>query len=107
MNNDSSKKIISSHTPPKLETSQSAEAPNTTPPTKKITAVSSKKEKIRCATCRRIITMTYIECRCGKKFCSRHIIADDHQCTYDHKKLGRDLVSKNNPKIKKQKLEKI
>ena len=66
-----------------------------------------KSDRVRCDICRRIITMNFIECRCGRKFCSKHIIFDMHDCTFDYKKLARDLIMKNNPVVKKQKIEKI
>ena len=69
--------------------------------------MNQKKEKIRCGVCRRKITMTYIECKCGKKFCGRHRYPEEHDCTYDHKREREEKILKENPVIKKQKLEKI
>lgn len=63
--------------------------------------------KIRCKVCRRKITMTYIECRCGEKFCGNHRYADEHDCPYDYKQDRSDKIRKENPIIVKEKLEKI
>lgn len=68
---------------------------------------SPPKEKNRCAVCRKKINLTYIECRCGGKYCGAHRYADEHNCTYDHKKMNKERIKANNPEIKKDKFEKI
>jgi hypothetical protein len=51
-------------------------------PTKKI-----KKKKPRCSFCSiKIKTFSNIKCRCGKSFCKKHFLPENHECTYDFKK---------------------
>ena len=64
-------------------------------------------KKIRCGICRKKITMTYIECRCGGFYCGKHIDAVEHSCKFDHKKMNRDLIRAKNPIVIKEKFEKI
>ena len=71
------------------------------------TQASKNTKSIRCGVCRKKINLTYIECRCGQKYCARHICAYDHDCTYDHKKDQQDKIRKNNPVIIKEKFERI
>jgi hypothetical protein len=67
----------------------------------------NKREKIRCAVCNRKISMTYIECRCGGKYCGRHRYANEHACAHNYKRDRDEKIRKENPIVKKQKLEKI
>lgn len=64
-------------------------------------------KKIKCKICRRKITSTYIECRCGNMFCGIHRYPHEHDCTFDHKKLHQDQLILKNPIIRKDKFEKI
>lgn len=68
---------------------------------------NSKKSKIRCKICKKKINMTYIECRCGGKFCGSHIMANLHECSFDYKKLEQEKIRKHNPVLIKEKVEKI
>lgn len=47
------------------------------------------------------------ECKCGKTFCPQHRYYDQHACTFDFKAKDRALVEKANPKVVKEKIEKI
>ena len=35
--------------------------------------------------CKRKLKITSFPCRCGKKFCDKHRVAEDHKCTFDFK----------------------
>jgi len=39
------------------------------------------------------------ECRCGKIFCTAHRHSFDHDCEFDYKTHGKDLIKKNNVKV--------
>jgi predicted nucleic acid binding AN1-type Zn finger protein len=58
----------------------------------------------KCSLCRRrcYLVMT---CRCEKTFCIEHKDPEDHECGFDYKSYGKDLLEKQNPKIKAQKIE--
>jgi len=66
-----------------------------------------KSKKIKCGVCNKKITMMYIQCKCNEYFCKDHIYINEHNCQYDHKKHQSEKIRKNNPIIKKVKLEKI
>lgn len=61
--------------------------------------VFTQSDKTRCWCCSKKCGLTGFSCRCGYIFCSLHRHAEDHQCDFDHKRLGQDLISKNNPKL--------
>ena len=62
---------------------------------------------VRCAKCRKKIVIPF-ECKCGKKFCTRHRFPEDHDCTFDHKHddLSKKLEQQN-PKLEAQKIADI
>lgn len=61
-----------------------------------------------CASCgKRCKLAQRFECKCGKTFCPQHRYYDQHACTFDFKAKDRALVEKANPKVVKEKIEKI
>jgi hypothetical protein len=46
-------------------------------------------------------------CKCSSVFCLKCRSPEDHKCTFDFKKEGKELLEKHNPKIQSEKLEKI
>lgn len=46
-------------------------------------------------------------CRCGGRFCPRHVIQAEHSCTFDFKKQQRDLLKKHLKAIRPSKIETI
>ncbi|KAJ7537101.1 hypothetical protein O6H91_12G097300 [Diphasiastrum complanatum] len=61
----------------------------------------------RCLSCNKRVGLTGFKCRCGDIFCSLHRYSDKHNCTFDYKAAGRDAISKENPVVKAEKIEKI
>ncbi|KAK4763544.1 hypothetical protein SAY87_012982 [Trapa incisa] len=61
----------------------------------------------RCSACRRRVGLTAFKCRCGMTFCGSHRYPEQHACGFDFKALGREQISKANPVVKADKLEKI
>ncbi|KAJ7536177.1 hypothetical protein O6H91_12G059000 [Diphasiastrum complanatum] len=61
----------------------------------------------RCFSCNKRVGLTGFKCRCGDLFCSLHRYSDKHSCTFDYKSAGRDAISKANPVVKADKIEKI
>ena len=46
-----------------------------------------KKKKNKCSFCKiKISVLSFIKCRCGKSFCTTHLLPENHNCTYDYKK---------------------
>ncbi|CAH8337659.1 unnamed protein product [Eruca vesicaria subsp. sativa] len=61
----------------------------------------------RCLTCRRRVGITGFRCRCGFVFCGSHRYAEQHECTFDFKRVGKEKIAKANPIVKAEKLKKI
>ncbi|KAL5975120.1 hypothetical protein ACLOJK_031799 [Asimina triloba] len=61
----------------------------------------------RCGMCRKRVGLTGFKCRCGQTFCSLHRYSDKHGCSFDYKGAGQDAISKANPVVKAEKIEKI
>ena len=64
-----------------------------------------QKHKNRCYSCRKKIGLTGFTCRCGYVFCSEHRYSDKHDCPFDYKAQGKQLLTKANPTISPAKLE--
>jgi len=58
-----------------------------------------QEDKTKCWFCGKKCGLTGFECRCGYVFCAKHRYAEDHDCDFDHKGTGRDILAKNNPNI--------
>ncbi|XP_022745954.1 zinc finger A20 and AN1 domain-containing stress-associated protein 6-like [Durio zibethinus] len=61
----------------------------------------------RCMVCRKRIGLTGFRCKCGITFCGSHRYPENHGCTFDFKKVGREEIARANPLVKAEKLEKI
>jgi len=61
----------------------------------------------RCFSCRKRIGLTGFKCRCGNTYCGLHRYAEEHGCSFDYKKHGRESVAKANPLIQPKKIDKI
>lgn len=62
--------------------------------------VSVKKtKKVRCHHCKTKLGMMVFQCKCGYKFCSAHLNAHSHNCTFDYVNEKKEQLEKNNPKI--------
>ena len=61
---------------------------------------------IKCFECNKK-SLIILQCRCGHKFCLKHRCPELHNCTFNYKKIGKEELEKNNPKIQKKKLETI
>ncbi|WZY82546.1 zinc finger A20 and AN1 domain-containing stress-associated protein 3 [Brassica rapa] len=87
---------------------------NTENPEKRAAASEPEEEELkppqdpkRCLTCRRRVGITGFRCRCGFVFCGTHRYAEQHECTFDFKRVGKEKIAKANPIVKADKLEKI
>jgi len=61
----------------------------------------------RCLTCRKRVGLTGFKCKCGSMFCGSHRYPEQHGCTFDYKKVGKEAIAKANPLVKAAKLDKI
>ncbi|KAI3976027.1 hypothetical protein MKX01_016710 [Papaver californicum] len=58
----------------------------------------------RCSNCNKKVGLLGFSCRCGGFYCSMHRLPEIHSCTHDYKRLGREMVAKENPLVKRDKL---
>lgn len=56
-------------------------------------------KKSRCWACNKKVGLTGLECRCGYAFCSSHRYPDEHECDFDFKAHGKELLEKRNAKV--------
>ncbi|KAL6986107.1 hypothetical protein U1Q18_019474 [Sarracenia purpurea var. burkii] len=61
----------------------------------------------RCLACKKKVGVVGFKCRCGATFCGAHRYPENHDCSFDFKGTGRDAISKANPVIKVDKIERI
>ncbi|MCO5583767.1 hypothetical protein L7F22_037681 [Adiantum nelumboides] len=61
----------------------------------------------RCASCNKRVGLTGFKCRCGGLFCSLHRYNDKHNCSFDYRSAAREAISKANPVVKADKIDKI
>lgn len=74
-----------------------------------------KSKKSRCkyivdnknTKCRVKLSLVDQECRCGIKFCAKHRLPENHNCSFDFKEEGRRILMKNNPPIVPIKIIKV
>ena len=62
---------------------------------------------LRCTECDKKLSLTAIMCKCKNYYCNKHRYSDKHNCSYDYKNSGRDLLKINNPLIQPNKVDKI
>ncbi|XP_022958270.1 zinc finger A20 and AN1 domain-containing stress-associated protein 8-like [Cucurbita moschata] len=61
----------------------------------------------RCNSCKKRVGLTGFNCRCGNVFCVVHRYSDKHDCPFDYHMAAQNAISKANPVVKAQKLDKI
>eukprot|EP00808_Paulinella_micropora_P003508 g23123.t1 len=66
-----------------------------------------QKHTNRCWQCNKRIGITGVECRCGYVFCGVHRYADQHNCSFDYRKLQRKKLEKENFQLQRKKFERI
>ncbi|KAL4353835.1 hypothetical protein GQ457_06G015770 [Hibiscus cannabinus] len=59
----------------------------------------------RCESCNKKLGLMGFTCRCGKAFCHLHRYPSEHSCNYDFKKADRQVLAKENPVIKGDKMK--
>ena len=70
-------------------------------------AKTEKKKKKRCIQCNKKLGLFEYTCRCGGIFCVKHQLPEEHNCTFDYQKLGKEILDKKNPLIVGDKVIKI
>lgn len=57
--------------------------------------------------CRKKVGIVPFVCRCNSIFCSMHRIPESHNCTFDYKKTGKEILQKQNPTVNFEKIMKL
>mmetsp|Transcript_28092 Transcript_28092/g.38836 ORF Transcript_28092/g.38836 Transcript_28092/m.38836 type:complete len:191 (+) Transcript_28092:314-886(+) len=70
-------------------------------------SASPQKNPNRCFTCNKRVGLTGFKCRCASVFCSEHRYSDKHSCTFDYKAANRDALTKANPTVVADKIQRI
>ncbi|XP_050238036.1 zinc finger A20 and AN1 domain-containing stress-associated protein 12-like [Mercurialis annua] len=60
-------------------------------PASSVSSSNATMKKNRCESCNKKLGLLGFSCRCGKVFCGTHQYADEHCCSFDYKKLDRDV----------------
>ncbi len=63
----------------------------------------------RCPVCQHKLTLAQREmkCRCQGSFCILHLSPEAHDCTFDYKRFGRDIITDANPRIVAPKMKRL
>ena len=67
-------------------------------------------QKIKCYICKKKLNLIQSQigkCLCQNIFCTEHVFFSDHDCNFDFIKREKDILNKNNPIIKADKLIRI
>jgi len=64
---------------------------------------------LKCEFCnKKVPSLLSFSCKCSiKVLCSQCRLPEQHKCTFDYIKEGKQILEKNNPKIESDKLIKI
>ncbi|ESO10341.1 hypothetical protein HELRODRAFT_186276 [Helobdella robusta] len=87
---------------PNFENTETSNVPN-----KEGNVATSKTKRNKCHVCKKRVGLTGFDCRCGGVFCGLHRYSDTHGCTFDYKEEARKEMTRKNPKVSSQKIEKI
>tara|TARA_B110000046_G_C12593590_1_gene233900 strand:- start:74 stop:355 length:282 start_codon:yes stop_codon:yes gene_type:complete len=58
-----------------------------------------KIKKIRCAYCKKKLGLIYFTCKCGNKYCQKHLNPHSHNCSFNNKESCQKQIEKNNPQM--------
>ena len=58
-----------------------------------------KGKKIRCACCNKKLGLIYFTCKCGNKYCQKHLYPHSHNCSFNNKESCQKQIEKNNPQM--------
>ncbi|KAK8688963.1 hypothetical protein V6N13_087694 [Hibiscus sabdariffa] len=72
-----------------------------------LSGMKPKEGPNRCTKCCKRVGLTGFNCKCGNLFCAAHRYSDKHECPFDYRAAARDAISKANPVVRAEKLDKI
>lgn len=63
---------------------------------------------IKCVKCRKKLKITnHYTCKCNNIFCAQHRFYEQHECTYDYRSEAMRRLIKENPRVVKEKFQRI
>ena len=87
---------------------QTGLVPRPPPGQPKAKSKKSKTKKMKCQVCNKKINLGMeFTCRCGKLLCSQHRLPETHECSFDYKMFGKEVLKKENPVVAADKLSKF
>ena len=66
-----------------------------------------KPKKRKCVICKKKLGLLDFGCRCGNLYCSIHRLPEQHNCSFNYEKMGKDILDKKNPQVVADKVIKI
>ena len=57
-------------------------------------SISTERDSCSFEGCKRKLKLTAFPCKCGRKFCDKHRVAEDHRCSFNFKKEQQELLKK-------------
>ena len=61
----------------------------------------------RCFSCNKRVGLLGVNCKCTLIFCNLHRLPEEHSCTVDYRKLGKEKLSKEITKVAPSKITEI
>ena len=77
------------------------------PPKETTPEVKPSKPAAKCQSCGIRVGYLGYTCKCGYTYCGKHRYFDTHNCTYDYKTEAKEKISKANPAVVAEKLNKL
>lgn len=94
-------KVETTQTPKSIKNEEHTE---TIVPVQESNQVKKQATVNRCNKCNKKTGLLGIRCRCDKIFCTVHFHTDEHDCEFDYKNHNKELLTINNPVVKKSKI---
>lgn len=63
------------------------------------TEANRQKNTTRCYKCGKKTGLMGFQCKCGYYYCAAHRHAEEHDCPFDHKAHGRQILAQQNQKV--------
>lgn len=61
----------------------------------------------RCYNCNKKLDYLFFECKCKEIYCILCRLPEKHNCNVNYNKLGKEEIKNKNPKLTKEKINKI
>lgn len=70
-------------------------------------SLTKKRKTCYVQGCKKKLSLTSVECRCGHSFCSLHRYAEQHDCPFDYKTAKQEILNRENPTVTASKINQI